>query len=210
MKGESVIRARLERLRRRYLRHHLLLSQEKRHRNCVHNLNQAPLGSLRASRAGVETSYELAPRNQHTLIVIQEDRPVGICMFGSDSPADWPGDICDSDSVSSSCPKFRALRSEEEARSDFGALLMDDKLVYERYRDLAALQWVLQERAGSLGLLRRLLRFILRLLPSRPVPSLPPGSEDVASAAREAEESWKSDERLDLGDFWRDGPDADP
>ncbi len=189
MKTESIVRRRLERLRSRYLRKHVLASRERRHLNCIHNVEHRPIGRLTVSDP-VPTEYERAPRRQHTLIVIREDQPVRLCMYGSESPADWPGDVCDSDSISSRCPMFRPLRTEEEASSDFKELLLDDKFVQSNYRDLAALQWVLDVR-GSVPRDGFFLRLWRRFFPKKPMPPLLPGSAEVLEVDKELENVWR-------------------
>jgi len=113
-------------------------------------------------------------------------------MYGSESPSSWNGDVCDSDSKSYPCPLFRPLRNAESAADEFMESLLDDSHVFENYRDLAALQWVLGDRRPTLPWYRRLLVFLtgkffpkaVTALPSSPPPD---GAPDPA-----------------LEDLWRD------
>ncbi len=191
MKTESVIRKRAERLRDRYLRRHVQKSQERRHQNCVHNREITPR-ALPYSRSDLRTELDLSPRVVTTLVVIQEERPVRVCTYGSEDPSTWNGDVCDSDSTSFPCKFFRPLQTPEAAAEQFMESLLDDKHVFDNYRDLAALQWVLGDRRPTLPWYRRLLAFFLgRCFPAPPasLPSPPPG-ETVDDPA--------------LEDLWRD------
>lgn len=188
MKPESVVRKRAERLRDRYLRRYVILSQERRHDNCVHNREHVPR-KLPYSQSDLSTELDLAPRRVTTLLVIQEDKPVRICMFGAGSPAEWSGDVCDDESIAPTCKFFVPLRSAQEASDDFMALLGDDKYVYDNLRDLAALQWTLGDRRPRLPWYRRLVAFFLgKYLPKVPVLSPPGASEEVD---RELEDMWR-------------------
>ena len=188
MKPESVVRKRAERLRDRYLRRHVILSQERRHDNCVHNRVHLPR-KIPYSQSDLSTELDLAPRKVTTLLVIQEDRPVRICMYGADDPANWSGDVCDDDSIAPTCKFFVPLRSAQEATDDFMALLADDKYVFDNLRDLAALQWALGDRRPRLPWYRRLVAFFVgRYLPKVPVLPPPGASEEVD---RELEDMWR-------------------
>lgn len=193
MKSESVVQRRAQRLRDRYLRRHVLLSQERLHRNCVYNQEHVPNG-LPYSRSDLMTELDLAPRKVTTLLVIQEDRPVRICTWGlragkeAVDSVNWDRDVCDSDSVSASCSMFEARIGADEAYDEFMELLKDDKFVYENYRDLAALQWVLEDRRPRLPWYRRLLTWLFGKSNIAPF-SLPPGSSEKEN--KELEDIWR-------------------
>ncbi len=188
MKSESVVRKRAERLRDRYLRRYVALSQERRHENCVHNREYLPR-KLPYSQSDLSTELDLAPRKVMTLLVIQEERPVRVCMYGAERPAEWSGDICDDDSISPTCKFFVPLKTVSEATDEFMSLLADDKYVYDSFRDLAALQWVLGDRRPRLPWYRRLASFFVgKYLPKVPVLPSPGASEEVD---RELENIWR-------------------
>lgn len=188
MKSESVVRKRAERLRDRYLRRHVILSQERRHENCVFNREILPR-RIPYSQSDLLTELDLAPRKVTTLLVIQEDRPVRVCMYGADNPAEWSGSLCDDDSVAPGCKFFVPLKSVPEATDEFMASLLDDKHVYENFRDLAALQWALGDRRPRLPWHRRLVAFFLGRFFSRvPELLLPNASSEVD---RELEDLWR-------------------
>lgn len=188
MKPESVVRKRAERLRDRYLRRYVVLSQERRHDNCVFN-KEVAVRNLPYSQSDLSTELDLAPRKVTTLLVIQEDRPVRICMYGADNPAKWSGDVCDDESIAPTCRFFIPLRSAQEATDDFMSLLADDKYVFDNLRDLAALQWALGDRRPRLPWYRRLVAFFVgKYLPKVPVLPPPGASGEVD---RELEDIWR-------------------
>lgn len=162
-------------------------SQERLHRNCVYNKEHLPR-KLPYSLSDPTTELEIAPRKVTTLVVIQEEKSVRLCTYGSESPADWSGDICDSDDVSAGCRLFEPLIGPDEAADDFMSLLKDDKYVYENLRDLAALQWALEDRRPRLPWYVRLKAFLFGK-PSQPVGLLPPGASEEVD--RELENLWR-------------------
>lgn len=94
----------------------------------------------------------IAPRDQVTLVVIQEDRPIGLCMYGASDASKWPGNICDDVATAKSCPMFNPRVTVEEAKAEFIDQLEDDEFVFNNYRDVATLQWVLGERVHDIPL----------------------------------------------------------
>ncbi len=75
-----------------------------------------------------------------------------LCMYGSKNPADWPGDICDTDEKARGCGWFEPRVTLKQAREEFMDGLEDDEYVFTTYRDVATLQWVLGERVHMMGL----------------------------------------------------------
>jgi len=210
VKSEEEVRRRLRKLRGRYARQFLRQSQDRLHRNCVHNYEHLPLdaplpggdeaGPMRI-RGGEEVEGLVVPDRRVrfgrtvSLVVLQDPSPVRLCMYGSEDPASWAGEVCDRDEKAASCPWFSPAVPKEEALAAFDALLEDDGYVYENYRDLAALQWVLGDRVHRHppGLWERLLDWmaLLRTSPSRPAPALPEPADD------QLEDIWKDDPAKD-------------
>lgn len=191
VKSETEIRRRLNKLRTRYLNKHVQETQRRFHKNCVYNQAHQPKALPYPSSP--EFEFERAPRKNRTLVVLQESpKAIRLCMYGSESSETWSGDICDSDSVSASCPMFRPHVSSHEAALEFEHALSDDETVLKSFPDIAALQWVLDDRTFSRPALHRaataVLSFFLsvfayfRRLAARgrpPLdPSLPPGFWD--------------------------------
>lgn len=147
MKSAEAIAKRLKNLRFRYAKQYIKNSQDRCHRNCVHNHEQAPLKPLQYSRTPVE--HERAPRQSVTLIMIEDPKPLRLCMYGSHNPATWEGDICDNDAKARDCKWFDPKVKLQEAEEKFNELMSDDAYVLEHYPDIAALQWVLDTRVHS-------------------------------------------------------------
>lgn len=147
MKSEDQIKSRLNSL---YSKHKKLWVKENTSPSpdtCIHNYNHVPRPLVPRPR---DLEFKLAPRVQKTLVVIENaDRAVRICMYGSENQDKWNGTICDSVEHAQSCPLFTPSISIEEAQSQYENLIMDDEYVYENYKDIAALQWVLDIRAEN-------------------------------------------------------------
>jgi hypothetical protein len=94
----------------------------------------------------VPTEVELSPRITTTLVVIQPDSPIRLCMYGSEKPDLWNGDVCDDDATAHACPYFSPKISEDRSVEKFNELMSDDAFVLENYKDIASLQWVLNDR----------------------------------------------------------------
>ena len=110
--------------------------------NCSYNLLHEP--KVLEYKPGIEES--LAPRTAVSLVVIQEDKPIRICTYGSDDPKNWNGDVCDHESTAASCPYFSSIHNENDKNKEFDLILNDDKQTLDLYPDVAALQWVLDVR----------------------------------------------------------------
>lgn len=100
-------------------------------------------------------------------------------MYGSEDPANWPGDICDKNETAQSCPKFKPIVSLEEVQAKAQALLANDEWVFENMKDVAALQWVIGDRIHRHrpSFFQRLFLWIrtrmLKVSPSKPLAPLP-------------------------------------
>jgi len=143
VKTKVQIESRLRKLRFRYLRKYLADTQKRSHGNCLYNKTDIPLNHERKTEL---TPTKLTPRNQVTLLVIQPDKPVGYCSYPTNAGS-WSGVICDDDDVSKNCKYFTPSINEDESRAIFDSRLQDDGYVLTNFKDVAALQWVLEERA---------------------------------------------------------------
>ncbi len=181
MKTKEEIEKRLRKLRVRYANKHVLASQQRTFTNCVHNREHTPSPTRQARPAGRD--LPMVPRRQVTLVVLQDDVPVHLCMFGADDPSKWRGDVCDNDSISRSCKLFQPSCSLEEAKEEFMGLMADDEYVFTNFRDVATLQWVLGERVHSIPLtLAERIGLWARSLFVRTPPALPaPATPDLPS-----------------------------
>ena len=209
MKSKGTITKRVRKLRLRYAKKHVKASQARRHGNCRHNFEHA--ASLEGRDPDV-VELALAPREVVTTLVVRDDEVVHLCMYGADDPMNWPGDVCDSDEVAGRCEHFEPRESAEEARDGFMELLADDEWVYENHRDLAALQWALDD--GKYRVPRQFLslweRFWLWLTVfffssvKKPAPPLPP-FEDI-----DEDDLKKGECDEELVGIWNDDSPEDP
>ena len=207
MKSQGAISKRTRKLRLRYAKKHIRASQARCYGNCRHNLEHAPSAEGRNPDV---VELALAPREVTTTLILRDDRVVHICMYGAEDPANWLGDVCDSDDVADRCKWFVPRKSAKDAHEEFMELLADEEWVYENHRDLAALQWALD---GKRKVSRRFLslweRFLLWLIvclsfvrkPGSPHPSFEDiGEDDLRDG--------KCDE--ELNGVWSDDPPEDP
>lgn len=180
MKTQSEIEKRLQKLRKRYRQKYVQERIGRHHANCVYNYEHSPRGQFKYSRS---VDVDLAPRKQTTLMVIQPEQSVRICTYGSTSK-DWNGDLCDTDEKAAGCPWFKARCSEDEVGAEFDQLMSDVEFVFENYRDMATLQWVLDIRSPDevpedppppLPLWKRVVRWLtVTVAGPPPAPRLPP------------------------------------
>ncbi len=146
MKTKDDILKRLKKLRIRYANKYVAKSQLRVHTNCIHNMKLSPPKNKYKSE---QIDSSISPRKQVTLVIIQTDEPIGMCMHNSHDANKWAGNICDSDDVSDSCGLFSPKMSIDTAKNSFLESLQDDEYVFDNYRDMATLQWVIGERIYS-------------------------------------------------------------
>lgn len=143
--------------------------------NCVFNQEHSP--NILEYKPQLETEMEFAPRIQKTLVVFGENKTIHLCMYGADNAATWLGDTCDTDDKAKHCPMFKPRVTLEQARLEFMEKLSDDEYVFNNYRDVATLQWVLGERVHEIPLTwvdRLVFWFKVKFWkPSPPLPQLP-------------------------------------
>ncbi len=148
MKTSEEIKKRLIKLTNRYRDVYVKRYTDRQPCNCIYNYLHNPSPLLLSN--SVENRY--VPNRSIQLVVIQDEKPVRICTYGSEKPNAWNGDICDSDSVSKECPYFSPIREKEELSLEYDSHLKDDKYVLEHHPDIAALQWVLNDRSYRIKL----------------------------------------------------------
>lgn len=185
MKSQSQIEQRLSKLHSRYLRKHVNKVCSRSHLNCAYNEECAPPAGLpRKPGAYLDKERQFfIPRYQVTTVVFSQEnpKPVRLCMY-KDDHGTQDLDVCDSDSIAASCPKFKSRVSEDEAVAEFQEMLGDDKYVLANMPDLAALQWVLDTRVRFWSFTiwdyviiwwHKLVRRRVKALPSAPLEPLP-------------------------------------
>lgn len=186
MKTRDEILSRLRKLRTRYATRYMESSRERLPCNCRHNHVHKSTNYSRQVTTAQPT--DIAPRSQVTLLVLQEDRPIGLCMYGSEDSSKWPGNICDSKETASECPYFTPKMSVAASQAEFFAKLEDDEFVFDNYRDIAALQWVLGERVHNHAL--SLWERVIFWFRSKSLRVLPPSG----TSSSESDPIWNEDD----------------
>jgi hypothetical protein len=74
-----------------------------------------------------------------------------MCLLGANLPGTWQGQVCDASvdggkEQARTCPYWKPLRTKEEIKDEFKALVAKNRAaVASRFPDAAALLWVLDE-----------------------------------------------------------------
>lgn len=162
LKTPEEISARLLKLKDRYRNNYVKSHQKKLPENCVYNYIHEPLPLPNVTN--IESKH--VPNRSVQLVIIQEEKPIRICTYGSSTPNTWNGDICDHETMSSSCEYFKAKTELKDLEAEFDSNMSDDALVLAKYPDIAALQWVLNDRVYKLkwNFKRRILSVIRRVI----------------------------------------------
>jgi hypothetical protein len=86
--------------------------------------------------------------------VVVKDSPesIRLCSYGSDKSSSWNGDICDTVDKAKSCPYFQPRVTLDQSIEEFQNLIHSDNYVSDNFKDVAALQWVLEDRLSNIPL----------------------------------------------------------
>lgn len=85
---------------------------------------------------------------RHVLVNAEgEEVEIGLCMLDASDTEEWEGFICDDEETAKNCPYFDCKNSRESIKQEFEEDLEDEVVVANQYKDIAALQWVLQQKA---------------------------------------------------------------
>lgn len=98
--------------------------------------------------ANVRDQLRRAPHNckyHHDHKIPNTEETIGLCMYGSDDPENWPGDVCDQDEIAQACPMFSCKTTKQQALKHEAGRLQNPVIVKENYPEIAALLWVLTE-----------------------------------------------------------------
>lgn len=206
MKSREEILKRLRKLRSRYLRQHLRLSQDRLPANCSYN-HEISVGPALSGPARDTGARPVAPARA-SLVVLQDAGPTTVCLYGCEDPAAWAGELCYTREKAASCGWFKPKVDPSKAEREFDALMADDAYVYENYPDVAALQWVVDDRIHrhGPGLFERLLRWLFRSrskvppqLPPQELPRLPSDPGETDAPARDVDEDVLENPDFDPG-----------
>jgi hypothetical protein len=197
VKSEEAVLKRLKNLRKRYLNKYIKVSQTRLHKNCVYNvsytLNQT---SLKANE--IQVNESLWNNKFDSIVIIQDNQSTHFCAFGSEKPDEWNGIICDNDDVAKSCKWFKPKVPIDKVEIEFEELMKDDEFVLNHYPDIAALQWVLDDRIHfyCLSWWDRIRFWFLKKLNKVKHPVIPLLQE---VNDKELEEIWKDDNTSHIG-----------
>lgn len=72
-------------------------------------------------------------------------------MLGADDPENWPGNVCDTVKNAETCPFFKSIQDKEQIQDEFRRELQDEDVLFRKYRDIAMLTWVLEEKSPDLS-----------------------------------------------------------
>lgn len=164
MKTYEEVERRLLKLRKRYRLRYIQERVGRHYLNCVHNYKhtEAPL-PYSPPDFGDRPDRAPAPARKSLKVLQEKESSIHICMYGSAHRpmsvdgvslpirgTDWNGEVCDElDRRAPNCPWFKPARSEEEVGLEFDEAMSDAEFVFEHYKDMAALQWVLDIRDSS-------------------------------------------------------------
>ena len=133
---------------------------------CQHNYRH-PLDSRKVVGGEPNDQYNRISRDGK-LPVLQT---VGLCMVGSDHPADWSATICEDTVDAQRCPLYRPTRTRSDLLSELELNLSNSDWLGHNLPEVFALLWVLGKPSASVPFW---LRWLLRLFRVRPKPLLSP------------------------------------
>lgn len=168
MKNEYEIRKKLNHVVNRHAVKYVKSKISRHFYNCKYNIIVEP---EKAHGTDAEDVIDdLYPNKSVTRLNLYPGEPTGACTYGNNGQ--WNGVICDNDEIPSGCPKFTNTMDKETALSEFNSILKDDDLVLKQYKDIAILQWVLDDRMRevSLSLFSRIsiiITYLLLLIPRK-------------------------------------------
>ena len=173
VKSQQQIFRRLNKLYLRYLKRYVELTQKRACLNCVHGGEHITKPLCYSSEP--PSKLELYPTHVSSVVIVDpEPGPVQLCMYGSEDPAKWEGNLC-TEEIAKSCKLFEPRISIKLAKINFDDLMNDDEYVLKHYNDIATLQWTLDDRITKhLSWWDRFLIWCWRIKPDPIVPQLPP------------------------------------
>jgi hypothetical protein len=154
MKSESEINKRLDKLYARGTTEYVRLRCGKLPHNCVFNQEHTDQSHdvHGVNFDNFSDRFDLVPNVRNlTLVNDPKSTKIRLCLYGSENPGEWNGDICDDESVSRKCGKFISITEEQEAKNEFYSVLLDDQYVKKNLPEIAALQWVTGRRYSQVS-----------------------------------------------------------
>lgn len=160
MKNPDEIQARIRFLLLRELDRRVAEAQLRLPGNCRHNYAD-PLDANRELFGEKNPDYNHLGKRHLPVVTM------GLCMYGAESPADWPGNICDDAETAQRCPLFEAPLSKQAIQLSFAQDVGDGAWLASNMPEVAALVWVLEESLENYRLpwWKRLWLRLLKLQP---------------------------------------------
>jgi hypothetical protein len=110
--------------------------------SCVYNHRQ-PLDSRKQVDGGENAGFNRITRVDHVSLPVVQS--IGLCMFGAEDPAHWPGTICEDPVDAKLCPPqaFTPKITREALQEQFTGQIKDLPWVKVNLPEVHALLWVL-------------------------------------------------------------------
>lgn len=143
MRSKAEIRDRIQELLSKELDARIAMAHRRLPSMCEHNHRQA---------LDVRKRVEDEPNELYNRLERGPRLPIaptiGLCMLGSESPEDWPGNICEDPIDAQRCPWFSVRVNKETLIAEFQRQVADSAWLQEHMPEVYALSWVLnsQER----------------------------------------------------------------
>ncbi len=167
MKNIETIIKRLRKLRIRYLRKYLLISQNRIPKNCIYNHEITTISTKHNNYGSSFSINDERPvaDTKTTMVVVLNDKEEFpcVCIYGCEDPSVWEGELCYTVDKAATCDFFKPIHSFNIIENEFNELMKDDEYVRKHYSDIAALQWVIEDRIYKYcpSLIERILRWLL-------------------------------------------------
>lgn len=138
MKNVDEIRSRIQLLLEQELERRVKESSRRIPRLCVHYYKHF-----------LDTQREISgePNPFYNRIVRDHDElahgMLDLCLYGSENPGEWSGDMCETEKDAEACPHFEPILSKEKIELDFETILVDKKRLEEELPNVFELAWVI-------------------------------------------------------------------
>lgn len=130
------IHERIRKLKLKYMKKYLRKYFSRIPHNCRYNHQQKQYKSL----------------TNEVLVDFDTLKPitVGICLYGSEDPTQWKGDLCFLDETAQKCPLYQDRYTKKAITTKFEKELKDPQIRADKYKDLNELYHILEKINGKL------------------------------------------------------------
>lgn len=157
MKTENEIRSRIQTLVKRELDFRIQESLKREPRYCVHYYKHF-LDTRREISGEVNPYYNRIVRNDEGDLAHEV---FGLCLYGSENPGEWSGNMCETTKDALECPHFEPVLNKAKIEVAYETLLTDLNRLEEELPQVFELLWVIDavELPRKASWLDRLLGF---------------------------------------------------